>query len=53
MSLFVQVMTTLNIITTLVKAMGPGSTKHVKPLVPAVISTLGDGKVWMHTFYLF
>ncbi|CAB4025899.1 cytoskeleton-associated 5 isoform X1, partial [Paramuricea clavata] len=38
------VMTTLNIITSLVKAMGPGSTKHVKPLVPAVISTLGDSK---------
>ena len=45
--LLVQVMTATNIISTLVKAMGPGSVKHVKTLVPAVIATLGDSKVWV------
>ncbi|XP_028404850.1 cytoskeleton-associated protein 5-like isoform X2 [Dendronephthya gigantea] len=35
---------TLNIISSLVKAMGPGSVKHVKTMVPAIIATLGDSK---------
>jgi hypothetical protein len=37
----------------LVKAMGPGSVKHVKSLVPAVIASLGDSKVWKNIYGLF
>lgn len=43
-------MTSTNIISALVKAMGPGSVKHVKSLAPAVIATLGDSKVYIIMF---
>ena len=42
-----QIITTLNIVSTLASSMGSGCTRHLKVLLPAAISVLGDSKVCM------